>query len=57
MRYGPMPEYKIDISDSQEGIPMVRVIMENRTVWVELHDPILDGKTLTRDDHGCLVAQ
>lgn len=57
MRIGEIPEYQIDISDDQEGIEMVRVFINDRTSWVDLHNPHLDGKCITRDKDGCLVAK
>jgi hypothetical protein len=58
MRFGAIPEYKIDIDDRQEGIPMVRVqAKDGRTLWVELHDELLDGKTICRDEYGTLIAR
>ena len=57
MRYGEIPEYKIAIPGDQEGIEMVRVRTDDgRTLWVELCDPRLDGKTITRDESGFLIA-
>lgn len=56
MKIGEIPEYKVDIKDGQEGLPMVQVKVNGFKMWVELTDPYLDGKTITRDKHGSLEA-
>lgn len=55
MRIGQIPEYSIDMTDGMEGLPMVKINHDGRSIWVELHDPLLDGLTLTRDQHGALI--
>jgi hypothetical protein len=57
MRYGQIPEYSIDISDDDDGIQMIQVVIDGAAYWVEMNDPVLDGKTVTRDRHGVLVAR
>jgi hypothetical protein len=55
MRYGEIPEFSVDIPDGKEGIELVRAVVNNRWVWVELTDPCLDGTTITRNKEGSLV--
>lgn len=52
-----VPNYSVDIEDDQEGIPMVRTEFDGRETWVELISMALDGKTISRDEHGSLVAR
>ncbi len=57
MRIGLIPEYTIDIPEDKDGLPMVRTVVDGRTTWVELHDPVLDGQVVTRDSQDGLIAR